>query len=199
MAAQPAPRHLEELVRTALSLGATQAAPIPAREIAVKDRLAGFCLEPGCPGYGKSMSCPPHVAGPDGFRELAGEYETALVVKIDLPMEIMLSDQLTEVMVLLHQTVAGVERAARKMGYSRSRGFAGGSCKMLFCADEPHCRALAGGGCRNPDSARPSMSGHGVDVAGMMKAAGMSYNRAQTEEEQKTNPLGTLAGLILIG
>lgn len=200
MAPQPESSHIEELIRTALTLGATEAGSIPAREIPVRDKLARYCIEPGCPGYGKSMSCPPNVAGPEKFRQMTGEYETALVVKIDLPMEILLSDQRLDLMVLLHQTVAGVERAAREMGYSRSRGFAGGSCKMLFCADKPDCRVLAGrGGCRNPDSARPSMSGFGVDVAGMMKAAGMSYNRALTEEEQKKNPLGTLAGLVLVG
>jgi predicted metal-binding protein len=60
---------LDELIRLACRLGASNAAVIPASEISVEDELAMFCQQPQCENYGLSTSCPPHVAGPVGFRE----------------------------------------------------------------------------------------------------------------------------------
>ena len=100
-------------------------------------------------------------------------------------------------MKLLHEIVAAVEQAAVHMGYRNSRGFAGGSCKLLFCPEEADCKVVSGGeDCRYPESARPSMSGFGIDVGKLMRSAGWSGEKADPEADSTPT---WVAGLVLIG
>jgi predicted metal-binding protein len=197
--ADPLPEDLADLPRIARTLGASHAAVIPAEAIPVEDHLAALCLEPRCPGYGLSASCPPHVSGPSGFRETVKDFRCALVFKIEVPREILLSSERREVFQLLHEVAAGIEAEAKERGHTRSRAFAGGSCKGLFCAEEAGCRVVEeGGACRNPDRARPSMSGFGIDVSRLMEAAGWPMNRADQEAGDAADA-GTVSGLVLLG
>ncbi len=184
-----------DLLDLARHLGAADAILIEVKDIVVKDELAGMCLEPRCDGYGRSLSCPPHVAGPQGFREMMPDYDKALVFKLEVPKEVSFSFERNEVLALIHEIGAGVETAARKMGMTKARAFAGGSCKELFCADYPKCRVLdEGKACRNPHLARPSMSGHGVDVSKLMEAAGWP----QKSVLDKSESMATFTGLVLL-
>ena len=107
---------LDELTQRALELGATAAAIISTGDIHVEDALAALCAEPRCENYGQSASCPPHVSGPSGFRKLIRLYTHAIVFKIDVPTEVLLSDQRREIFQLLHEIAAGVEQTAVKHG-----------------------------------------------------------------------------------
>ena len=190
----------EKLIQLARSLGATEAGLIASTEISIEDHLAGFCREPGCEKYGLSASCPPHVGGPSELRELVKTLAQALVFKIDLPTEILLSSDRREVMQLVHEIAARVEAAACSMGAVRSRAFAGGSCKSIFCHDLPDCQVVdAGGPCRNPGLARPSMSGFGINVAKLLEKAGWQMWRADDDDQANRESMGTVAGLVLIG
>ncbi len=183
------------LLDLARHLGAVAATLIEVKDIIVRDELAGMCLEPRCDGYGRSMSCPPQVAGPQGFRELMPDYAKALVFKLEVPKEVAFSFERNEVLALIHEIGAGVEKEARKMGATKARAFAGGSCKELFCADYPECRVLdEGKACRNPHLARPSMSGHGIDVGKLLEVAGWPQNSAVAKE----GATATFTGLVLI-
>lgn len=190
---------LNKLIQTALNWGATDAAVISASEILIEDRFASFCLEPRCDAYGLSGGCPPNVSGPDGFRELVKDYSHALVFKIEVPSEILLSHQRQEIFQLLHEAASGIEQEAVRMGYSRSRAFAGGACKNLFCTDHANCRVLSGDRCRNPGKARPSMSGFGIDVTRLMKSAGWKITRVSGDVGQNENKMGMVSGMVLIG
>lgn len=191
---------IDELAALARNLGATDAVVIAADDIAVEDDLAALCREPGCENYGVSASCPPHVAGPDGFRKLLKNYRWAMVVKIDVPSEILLSDQRREVFELLHTIVAGVGQAAVEKGLSGSKAFAGGSCKQIFCRDFPGCSVVTeGGACRNPENARPSMSGFGINVSKLMQSAGWILNRAARKAAPGSASMASVSGLVLIG
>jgi len=162
--------------------------------------LAKLCREPQCESYGLSTSCPPHVSGPSGFRKLLKKFEHAIVIKIDVPLEILLSSERRDIMRLLHEIVAGTEQAAVKTGYPNSKAFAGGSCKKIFCHDYEGCRVLAEGGeCRNPRHARPSMSGFGINVSKLMQAAGWTMNRYNREANPDASSTAPICGLILIG
>lgn len=190
---------IEGLLRLARYMGATDAAVISTDSIFVLDRLAALCLEPRCPSYGMSAGCPPHVSGPAGFRELVKGFHQALVFKIEVPSNILLSAERCDIFRLLHEIAAAIERSAVRAGQTRSRAFAGGSCKELFCPDEAECRVTAGGACRNPDRARPSMSGFGIDVSRLMEGAGWHMNRADPGGPADNPSTGTLSGLVLIG
>ncbi|MBU2547064.1 MAG: DUF2284 domain-containing protein [Proteobacteria bacterium] len=189
---------LNALLDVARQQGASAAAWVDASAIPVDDELAGHCLEPRCPNYGLSASCPPHVGGPSEFRALQAGMDKALVFKIDVPSEILLSSDRREIGLLVHEIAVEVERAARESGAVASRAFAGGSCKNLFCRDQPDCNVVeAGGPCRNPEKARPSMSGFGIDVRKLVEAAG--WKMWEAGGPSGGTSMGTLAGLVLIG
>lgn len=191
-------RRLEPLTALACRLGAGGAAVIPTEAIKVEDHLADLCREPRCENYGLSSSCPPHVAGPAGFRRMLSDFRTAIVIKLEVPASILLSDERSEVMALLHEIAAEVEQAAVAMGYPRSKAFAGGSCKKIFCAEHPDCRVVGQGeACRNPHRARPSMSGFGIDVSKLMRAAGWDLVRA--DDAASAGSMAAVVALILIG
>lgn len=190
------------LLEQALLLGATEAAVVHADKIVVAEKFARYCVDPGCPHRGMAASCPPAVGGPDSFRSWVGECREAIVVRLDIPAGILYSSQRLEVMAFLHEIVAGVEAAAWVLGYNRSRAFAGGSCKELFCSSFADCRVLYDDGvCRNPGKARPSMSGFGVDVGHLMQLAHWPEKQLgkHTQGKEEKQVMSWFAGLVLIG
>jgi predicted metal-binding protein len=190
---------LDELIQLACKLGASDAAAISTDKISVEEDLAKLCREPRCENYGLSASCPPHVPGPAAFREYQKKFQHAVVFKIDVPSEILLSSQGREIFQLLHEIAANIEQAAVKMGCSHSKGFAGGSCKTLFCQDHADCCVLAeGDACRHPQRARQSMSGFGINVSKLLQTAGWQMDRITRETNPDDVPMGSVSGLVLI-
>lgn len=193
-------RRLRQIIQSALDLGASDAAVIRSADIRVEEDLANLCDgEPRCENYGLSPSCPPHVAGPSGFRNLQKQSRHTLVVRLDVPSSALFSDQRREIMQLLHDIVAGVEQAVLKAGFKNAVSFAGGSCKKIFCADLPNCRKLSERAqCRFPERARPSMSGFGINVAELIQTAG--WDLKTDHQEEATNPasMSWVAGIIVI-
>jgi predicted metal-binding protein len=180
--------------------GVIEAALIPVNEIEVVDQLAMICRDPGCHNYGASPGCPPNVAGPPAFREWLQETETALFIKIEVPMESLLSHEYRDIMRLLHEVVADIEQEAVHAGYKKAKGFAGGSCKELFCGTFTDCNVLERkSDCRNPGRSRPSMSGFGVNVAKLKEIAGWNNAARMGLGKGEEQPLGAVYGLILIG
>jgi predicted metal-binding protein len=193
-------QQLTHLIDTAKGLGASDAKRIFSSEITIEEHLASLCKNaPQCENFGLSSSCPPHVQGPSGFRKWQSKSTYSIVVKIDLPTEIMFSSERHGIMQLLHEIVANVEREAIEMGFNETRAFAGGSCKDLFCKDQDNCRVITGqGSCRNPDVARPSMSGFGIHVTKLVQSAGWPLTMTRQKEASDKQSLSWIAGLILI-
>lgn len=191
---------LKELAQLACRLGASDARTVSITDISAEDDLANMCRDSPCEHYGLSINCPPHITGPYGFRELLKNYQQAIVFKIDVSTEILLSNERRDVFSLLHEIAANIELAAVEMGYRNSKAYAGGSCKILFCQDQTECRVLAEGGeCRYPQVARSSMSGYGINVSKLMAAADWTMDRITRETDPDAVPMGMLCGLALIG
>ena len=189
--------ELDDLARLAVNLGASAARILPPGDVSAEENLAALCRETNCPNYGLSPTCPPNVEGPAWLRDYLNGIHAVIFLKIDLPTDIMYSDQRREIGKLLHFVVIEVERTALEMGFTRARAFAGGSCKNLFCPDEPDCNVLYGSGdCRHPDSARPSISGYGINVNLLMKAAGWSPGK---NDPGRNAGMSTRCGLVLLG
>ena len=200
MTQQIQPLKTDQLVEIARSLGASDACLIPSSDLTIDDRLAAKCLEPKCPNYGLSYSCPPYVKGPDHFRKLLHSHPLALVLRLIIPAAILLSWERIEVGRALHEIVARLESEAMAMGFSRTKAFAGDSCKVLFCNEHLSCRRIAeDGSCRHPDLARPSMSGFGLDVFEMIQSSGWETNLDPDPEIDPEERLSWVAGLVLLG
>ena len=191
---------LKELIRLACSLGARDAKIISPDDISVEDSLANLCNKSQCKNYGLAPSCPPHVSGPSGFRELQKNAKYALALRIAVPSSSLFSDERKEIMRLLHKITAGTEHAAVRAGYYDSQAFAGGSCKNIFCHDKESCPVLSEDGeCPYPHYARPSMSGFGINVSELMKTCGWPSDINVHNSQTDTDSMSWLAGMILIG
>lgn len=181
------------LIQTAISLGASEAVIIPSSMIVVDDDLAKLCNgNPACPNYGLSPSCPPHVQGPSAFRQWQNSSSFCVVIRMDFPPVGVMTPERRDLGRLLHEIVSGVEHKAVSLGYTNARSFAGGSCKNVFCYDFSFCRVLSENGpCRNPDTARPSMSGFGINVAKLMDSA-------KWKEPPDLKSMSWMAGIVLL-
>lgn len=195
----PDQEKIASLLHFAENNGASKAARISPGSIHIENRLAAFCRSPKCPNYGRSMSCPPNVSGPAGFRKLVDMSSHAIVIRIEIDGDSLHGEQRHEVMRLLHEITAAVEKEAKRIGFPHSRAFAGGSCKMSFCAEHEQCRVLTGEGlCRHPESARPSMSGYGINVGDLMKEVGWSTDLFPPRDMDGEEQLAWVAGLVLL-
>jgi predicted metal-binding protein len=191
---------LESLIQVAQQNGASDAKAVSTTDVTVDKSLTNFCKDSRCENYGLSINCPPHVSGPAGFKELLKDYEQAVVFKIDVPTEILLSKESLEVFRSLHKIASIIEKSAVEKGYLRSKAFAGGSCKPLFCQEYTDCLVLSeSGNCRHPHIARPSMSGFGINVSQLTEAAGWKMDRITHETDPEAVKMGMLCGLVLIG
>ncbi len=191
---------LEALRSQALQAGATDAAVLEAAAIRVEERLANMCREPQCENFGLGASCPPHVGGPGEFRKLQAQCTHAIVIRFDVLAKSLSSHRRPGIMRRLHETVASIEKAAIEKGFSQSRAFAAGSCKTLFCTTSDDCCLIADSTpCRHPRSARPSMSGFGIDVGALMQSAGWPQSLQVGEAKPEKDTMSWVAGLVMIG
>lgn len=198
--ADPYQWGLKKIIQSALDLGASDAAVIPSADILVADDLANLCDgDPRCENYGLAPSCPPHVSGPSGFRKLQTQSRQTIVVRLDVPSSALFSNQRWEIMQLLHEIVSGVEQVAVKTGFKGTLSLAGGSCKKIFCHDHPDCQRLSEQAqCRHPESARPSMSGFGINVAELFRSVGWNLKAANQEDVATSESMTWVAGIIVI-
>jgi predicted metal-binding protein len=191
--------NLTHLKQEAIRLGATDSALISSSDIRTENDLAALCNgEYTCPNYGLAASCPPHVEGPEQFRKWQEKSRYSITVKIELPKSVMFSNGRKDIMRLLHQVVAGIEKKAIELGFSQSKAFAGGSCKKLFCEENKRCCVVADKlPCRHMNEARPSMSGFGIDVIQLMNTSGWPVVKTN-QSKGGSQESGWLAGLVLI-
>lgn len=190
---------LRKLKTKAQDLGASDAKIIATNEIPIEDEIIDLCQEPLCESYGQSIYCPPHVMKPQKFRELLTEYENAIIFKIQVSSEILLSKERFNEFRKIYEIAAQLTALAIAAGCSKSKGLAAGSCKPVYCP-EYQCQALIDGEtCRYPDKARPSMEAVGINVFKLVKEVGWEIHKITENSDPESVPDGILAGLVLIG
>jgi predicted metal-binding protein len=193
-------RSIGKLIEHAVQLGVSAAKAIPAHKVSVEARFADYCTRQPCPGFGKSINCPPHAMHPDQFRALLAQHHTALVFKFDVPTSILQSDARLEVFKKLHLCASDLERKALHLGFANAHGLAGGSCWQVFCEKLGDCPALQDPDkCRFPQKARPSVSSQGVDVYKLCEDLDWPIKRITKETDPDSVPMGLLAALVLLG
>lgn len=190
---------MTDLTNQALTMGADRAKIVPSASVQVKPELAALCHPDSCSEYGLAPTCPPHVSGPEGFRLLQDHCQEALILRIEVPEQSLMSDKRTDIFRNLQELVAQLEIKALASGYSRAHGFAGGSCKRLFCHNQPDCAVLSSNKpCRHPHQARPSMSGFGVDLLALMHTCGWPATFIASHDSEDDKGKSWVAGLILL-
>ncbi|MBN1288536.1 MAG: DUF2284 domain-containing protein [Actinobacteria bacterium] len=190
---------IDNLKKEALDAGASDVRLISAETIVIDEDLGNICGLSRCPGYGSALSCPPHAMKSGQFKELLSGYETALVLKFDIPMRILNSDERHDFSRHIHKLLTSLEKTAALAGYKNSRGFAGGSCKELYCADDDICEALKEKGkCRHPELSRPSASGLGVNFNVLNRSLGWEGVSGESDESG-IEPFGMMEAILLIG
>ena len=71
--------------------------------------------------------------------------------------------------------------------------------KKSFCHNHAECRVISKKGkCRNPQHARPSMSGLGINVSKLFAAAGWTMMSTVTHDDDTTTKMTSICGLVLV-
>jgi predicted metal-binding protein len=186
------PQTFAFLCDAARLLGAAEAKVIPASDIVVENRVTLKC-QAGCIGYGKKLTCPPHVPTPDEFRKILSEYQYALLVKFISP-----ANAETDVICSIYRywldpgapsdkkeaaskfwkdhfngtgafapMMLELERTAFNAGNPFALAFVNGSCRLCETCN------VKGGICVHPTQARIPEHAVGVNMVKTAKKAGM--------------------------
>ncbi|MEM3043773.1 MAG: DUF2284 domain-containing protein [Thermoplasmata archaeon] len=194
--------QLERYRREAIRLGATDARVVPASRIVVDERVALKCRVPVCFGYGTSANCPPHTLRPEETRALVAMYRHAIVLKLDIPPEVIVRDRETvmqrvEAYKKIFDIVSAIESMAFYDGHYLAVGFAAGSCRSTFC-HRAECAVLRGERCRNELRARPSMEAVGIDAYRIATELGWDIYPIGSSCKKEEVPRGTLMGVVMV-
>lgn len=180
------------LKESALKLGAIDAKVVQSDHIFVEDRVTLKCR--GCVGYGKKLTCPPHVPTPEEFRRILGEYQYGLLVKFKSPArtddDVVKSiykywldpaaptDKKEKASVFWNEyfdyskeillTMLELEKAAFNEGYTFAVAFVNGSCRLC-----EKCN-LENGICLHPNMARIPEHAVGINMKKTAQEAGMA-------------------------
>jgi predicted metal-binding protein len=197
------PEDLEKYREKALELGAAKAKIVKVEEIPVDARVILKCQIPRCFGYGAGAHCPPHALKPEELREVLKKYRWAVLFIKEVPPEVIVRDKATiKERVAAYQEVfkivSELESLAFYDGHYLAFGFAAGSCRHTFCAQQETCQALEGKRCRFSLLARPSMEAVGIDVYQMVAAAGWDIYPIGSSAKPEDMPKGTLAGIVIV-
>lgn len=174
-------RDLERLRELALKLGASEAKPIPAHAVVVRNWVRWKCRF-GCSEYGKRLTCPPYSPTPEETERVLSEYGICLLVRFGPCREAGYEDGVN-----VHEAMFQLEREAFLAGYYAAFSLACGPCP--YC-DECNVKE---GACRHPERARPSMEACGIDVYATARNAGYELSVITSYDQRPT-----FFGLLLL-
>jgi len=174
----------DRLTTVARETGATAARPLPSGLVVLDERVRLKCEVPRCAGYGRYLTCPPHVMSVADFGRVLSRYRWCLLVqveakgidstdkaagRIDRTILVQSNDPHRPFKRKLLEVVETVEAAAFKEGMRFAAGLVGGSCVLCDkCVDNRETDP-----CRHPFRARPAMEAVGIDVFETASLAGL--------------------------
>lgn len=126
----------------------------------------------GCPGYDKSLCCPPNTPAPDETKKILADYELGLLVHFGGGVGVT-------------KTIVKIEREIFLGNYYKVIAFGAGPCRL--------CKECEGAPCKFPHLARPSMEACGIDVYATARSNGFPIHVLTSKDEEKN-----LYGLLLI-
>lgn len=168
---------LNKFCQLAVQLGASDAKPIRAEDIVVRDWVRLKC-QYGCDGYGSSLTCPPYSPTPEQLRKILEGYDWAILIRCGPRKQE--SDRKSP-----REIVVKLERVVFLRGYYSAFGLGSGPC--------PYCSECNLKECVHPDLARPSMEACGIDVYATARRTGYNLRVVKNQDEKPT-----YFGLLLV-
>jgi predicted metal-binding protein len=181
------------LEEAAKKKGAIDARVIPASDVIVENRVPLKCRT-GCVGYGKKLTCPPHVPSVDEFRKILSEYSYVMLVKFSSPAraendvicsiyrywldpaapvdkkeqaDMFWKDYFGESKRIL-LSMLELEKTAFNAGYTLTLALVNGSCRLCESCN------VKSGVCVHPSMARIPEHALGVNMKRTAEKAGMA-------------------------
>jgi predicted metal-binding protein len=197
-------QDLEKYRQRAIELGATDAKIISTDMIIIDDRVRAKCIYPKCRGYGTNANCPPYAMELDQARKTVNGFKYAIFMKTEIPSELIAGSEARDKTLFVpaarnnQEIVSKIEAEAFFDGYHLALGFAGGSCKRVFCPDTECAALLPGQPCRHPLRARSAMEAVGMDAFTMAAKVGWDIYPIGASTSPAEVPHGTRLGLVLI-
>ena len=162
----------EKMISTALSLGASNANIIEAKDVCLDASFRDICASNGCGVYGKCWMCPPDVGEIHELMATIRTYTHALVYQTVSPLEDSFD-------------IEGMQAAKKefsKLVQKVKRAFCGPDMLHLGaggCGVCEVCAKRTGEPCRYPELAVSSLEAHGIHVSKLAASAGMKYINGQ--------------------
>lgn len=147
--------RVEGFVERAVKLGAVQAKMIDPSTIVTAPWVRLKCRF-GCPEYGNTLCCPPHVPDYDETRKVLDSYELAILFEQTREETRLIASEL--------------EREVFLAGYYKAFGMTARSCHL--CEDG----CPLGDSCIHAEDARPTMEAFGIDVYRTVRANGFKVS-----------------------
>jgi predicted metal-binding protein len=167
-------RDADGLRARALALGASAATVITPEQVVTADWVRMKCLYGGCTS-GRCLTCPPDAPEPERTRRLLDEYETILLLRLDVPPA-QAGDWLAWSR-RKAQIALDLERELFLSGCFKAFAIAGGRpCALAEACGRPQtceCRELV----------RPGPAGCGIDVFTTSRNAGWPLGVVRGSED----------------
>jgi predicted metal-binding protein len=183
---------LKFLQNAANDAGAHDAVLIPVSDIIFEERIILKC-KTGCPSYGRSLSCPPHVPDIAAFRRMINEYQHALLIRFkstispdtniihslmknrfDPGVSPELKERtqqfeadLEEENRRIHMIMLEMEKTAFQAGYPFALALTTDSCNLCKTCN------VKGGICIHPSQMRYPLEAAGINVIETSRLAGI--------------------------
>ncbi|MFC1917169.1 DUF2284 domain-containing protein [Chloroflexota bacterium] len=195
---------LEKYRRHAIELGASDAKIIASDGVIIDERVRAKCIYPKCEYFGTNINCPPHAMDVDMVRKVVGNFSYAIFFKVEVPSDTVAgagvkdSKRTNPWRRRLAEIVAKIESEAFYDGHYLAVGFAGGTCKMLYCPNIDCIALTPGNSCRHALVARSSMEAVGMDAFAMAAKAGWEIYPIGETSSPSDVPHGLRLGIVLI-
>lgn len=164
----------EDLVEKASEMG-LKAYYLKAGDIPVENRIALKCAY-GCRGYGKRLSCPPHILSIDEFRKVIGEYSSAflLIDECDTTEIKDILEAWPELRKDSFHKMFELEQEAFREGFTFAHLLRPGSCN--------ECEVCNLEKCVKPEMRRFAPEAVGINILKAMEGAGLVLEFCKPEK-----------------
>lgn len=133
----------------------------------VRDR----CADNYCGFYGKNHMCPPRVGDLEHYRQVIQSYCKGLVFSKAYPVKSRYDYQsMVDAGVAFREEIQEINHLAQANQLD-CFFFSAGTCSIC-----KSCAILTDEPCRFPEDAIPSLEAAGIDVVGLIRSLGMTYN-----------------------